>query len=412
MPDITYQDTITTYTAQLRGLFAAPPGAPTDEVVVRGGAEVAPNVLAERAEQLTGISRQLGDMSATYLAAEDMALREAAEMKLLAQATAEAEVALALLQTASDEAQGRTREATRAAGNQRELEALAKVLETPLEEGMKPFVGFQTLRGAGEIGTINLDDARQALKDQVRRSLRSISRQASKTSSLGLDTLFSLDPTLLKQGVSMASQEVGELIEKVVKGFNELVKRLATSALRLLLQAYDWVLALLGQDAEATARKKVQEWIEELRQSHTQPGDEEDLASKLVDMLYATQQIQAELGQQIDEKGNSAQVLVVTADTIKTLGARYEAKASQMEGFFKAAKGANSVLLALSAKFPSAAVGIPIVAAVVLGLIGYTLFSGYELADSGAVNFFDRFQIKIPDRVEGVSRTVKKALEA
>ena len=415
MPDNTYQETITAYTAQLRGLFAAPPGVAPDEVVVRGGAAVPSELLAERAEQLTAISRQLGDMSATYLEAGDVALREAAEMKLLAQASAEMEVALSLLQTASDEAQGRTGRVTRAGGatgSRQALEALAGVLEAPLEEGMKPFVDLPVLRSASQIEGIELDEARQALKDQIRRSLKAISRKAGKTSSLGLDTLLSLDPTLLKQGVSLASKEVGDLIEKLVKGFNELVRRLATSAMRLLLQAYDWVLALLGKDAEAAARKKVHEWIEELRQSHTQAGDEEGLADKLVDMLFTTQKIQEELGRQIDENGNNVPTLITTAETINTLGTRFEAKAGQMEGFFKAAKGANSVLLALSAKFPAAAAGIPVVAVVVLTLTGYTLFSGYDHVDTSSASFFDRFQINIPDRVEGVSGTVTKALKA
>jgi hypothetical protein len=410
MPDNSYQETITAYTAQLRGLLAVPPGIAPDEAVRRGGAAVPSEVLAERAEQLMDISRQLGEMSAIYLEVDDVALREAAEMKLLAQSSAEVEVALALLQTASDEAQGQVRQVTRAGGSQRELEVLAKVLEAPLEEGMGPFVDVQALRRAAETTDMTLEEARQSLKDQVRRSLRAISRKAGKTSSLGLDTLFSLDSSLLKQGVSLASKEVGDLIEKVVKGFSELVKRLAASAVRLLLQAYDWVLALIGKDTETAARKKVHEWIEELRQSHTQSGDEEGLADKLVDMLYTTQKIQEDLGRQIDKKGNDVQTLTTTAATIMSLGSRYEAKASQMESFLRAAQGANRVLLALSTQFPNAAAGLPVVAAIVLALTGYTLFSGYDHVDTSSVSFFNRFQINIPDRVSGVSITVTKAL--
>jgi hypothetical protein len=53
-----------------------------------------------------------------------------------------------------------------------------------------------------------------------------------------------------------------------------------------------------------------------------------------------------------------------------------------------------------------------LVAAVVLGLLGYTLFSGYDYVVNGSVNFFNRFQVHIPDRVDGVSATVQKALVA
>jgi DNA-binding transcriptional regulator YdaS (Cro superfamily) len=392
----------------LRGFFVAPEGTKSVESATRGGgAELPTEVLASRAEILVDASGRLGNLTVGYLDADESQLREAAEMKLLAQANAQAEVSLTLLQTAIDELQGRSTGVTRSsrtAGSQQAIEQLLGVLETPLEQGLQPFVEKRALRGAMETDPAA---ARQVLQDSVRRSLKNISRKASQVSSLGLDTLFSLDDTLLKKGVALVSKDLADLIDKVVEGFNALLSRLTTAAMRLLLQAYDWVLALIGKDGEQAARQKVQEWIDQLRQSHVQAGDEDTLASQLVEQIYATKAINDLVAQWVSASQADAPAINLTADTVDGLSARFEAKINQVASFLKVASVARSLPLPVD-KLPYIQLAV---AAVVLGLLGYTLYSGYDYVDSGSVNFFNRFQVHIPDRVEGVSLTVQKALK-
>jgi DNA-binding transcriptional regulator YdaS (Cro superfamily) len=408
MPDSTYQAALDEFTQQLRGFFVAPEGAKSVESATRGGgAELSSEVLASRAEILVDASARLGNLTVGYLDAEESQLREAAEMKLLAQANAQAEVALNLLQTAMDESQGRSTGVTRSsrtASSQQAIGQLLGVLETPLEQGLQPFVEKRALRGAAETDPAA---ARQALQDSVRRSLKNISRKASQVSSLGLDTLFNLDDTLLKKGVALVSKDLADLIDKVVEGFNALLKRLTTAAMRLLLQAYDWVLALIGKDSEQAARQRVQEWIDQLRQSHQQAGDEDTLASQLVEQIYVTKAINDRVAQWLLASQMDAPTINQTADGVDGLSARYEAKINQVASFLKVASVARSLPLPVD-KLPYIQLAV---AAVVLGLLGYTLFSGYDYVDSGSVNFFNRFQVHIPDRVEGVSLTVQKALK-
>jgi hypothetical protein len=345
-------------------------------------------------------------MTAAYLESDDIALREAAEMKLLAQANAEVEVALALLAIAGEEAEGKpgaVKRSSRAAGSQMALNELVNVLETPLANGMQPYLRAGAVRGAK---AIEPEKAGEELQDQVRRSLRTISRQATKASSSGLDTLLSMDPTLLKQGVALVSKDVSDLIDSVVDGFNDLIRRLATSAIQLLLQAYDWILALLGKDAEQNARKKVHEWIEELRASHTKPGDEDDLAAKLINLIYTPDKINAEVSEWLKGTQASVETLNKTSESVSEIGAKYEAKANRVEDFFKVAGVVRSLPLPVD-KIPYVQLAI---VAIVLGLMGYTLYTGYDHVDSGAVNFKNRFSVRIPDRVEGVRETVQKSL--
>ena len=51
-----------------------------------------------------------------------------------------------------------------------------------------------------------------------------------------------------------------------------------------------------------------------------------------------------------------------------------------------------------------------VLTAVTLGVLGYTLYTGYDHVDSGRVQFSQRFGVNIPDRVVGVRATVQKAL--
>jgi hypothetical protein len=408
MADSTYQTALDEFTQQLRGFFAAPEGAKSLEGVTRGGGvELSTEVLASRAEILVDASSRLGNLTVGYLDADESQVREAAEMKLLAQANAQAEIALNLFQTAIDESQGRSAEVTRSgrtAASQQAIEQLLGVLDAPLEQGLQPFVEKGLLRGAAETDPAA---ARQGLQDSVRRSLKNISRKASQVSTLGLETIFSLDDTLVIKGVALVSQDLADLIDKVVDGFNALLGRLTSAAMRLLLQAYDWVLALIGKDGEQAARQKVKEWIDLLRQGQIQAGSEDTPASQLVEQVYATKAINDLVSQWLSVSQVDASALNQTAGTVDGLSARYEAKIGQVASFLKVASLARSLPLPVD-KLPYLQL---VIAAVVLGLLGYTLFSGYDYVDSGSVNFFKRFEVHIPDRVEGVSLTVQKALK-
>jgi hypothetical protein len=163
--------------------------------------------------------------------------------------------------------------------------------------------------------------ARKGLQESVQRSLVNISGTASQVSSLGLETLFSLDDTLLIKGVGLVSQDLADLVDHVVKGFNALVSRLATVAMRLLLQAYDWVLALIGKDGEQAARQKVQEWVDQLRQGHLKAGDEKFLASQLVEQIYDTKAINDLVNQWLASSQADASVMTQTAGVVNGLSA-------------------------------------------------------------------------------------------
>lgn len=401
-----YTQALDAYLVQLREVFSTPPGTVAPTAAVRSGGGVVPiDVLADRAEKLVAASRNLGDLTTPLLEADNQELREAAEMKLLAQANAEVEVALALLEAAGDEEDGETQGVTRGsstAGGQA-MARLLGVLEAPIEDGITPLVDKQAMRG---IKSTDIAAARLALRDQVDFSLEIIIQQAARSGSKALDTLLSMDTSLLQQGVALISNDAAELLEKISAGLNALLKRLAKSAMQLLLQAYDWVLALIGKDVEQAARKKVKEWIDELRSSHTAESGADSLAGSLVKRIFNPGAVTDGLEDRLERCKAELKTLNDTVDAIEKIAVHYEAKAKRAEAFFKLT-GAVKLLPLPVEKLPFVQVGV---AAVTLGLMGYVLYSGYDHVDSGSVTFFKNHQVQIPDRVTGIRATLEQAL--
>jgi hypothetical protein len=420
MSNTSYNDLTSSYTSQLRNMFAAPAGL--DAQAARGDAgQVDSETLAQRAGELADLSASFGEANSGFLDSDSQDLRQAAEVKLLLQASAEFEVALALVDSAEAELRGRKTAPARAADTAASLGTLADFLENPIDAGLAPYLEEITARAAA---SGSKEEASKALQDQVRRSLRNISRAASQTGSLALDSLFELDAGMLKKAVGPVSKELSELMESIAGGINEKIKALLRSAFRLMLQAYDWVLNLIGKDAEQEARKKVQEWIEELRSSHEKKDDVPDLADQLVSTLFVTQKTLDELGEWLPATTASIEKLDEATNGVLSLADSFHAKTAWVQKFVKllgsVPESIGTLAAALTIFNPGIAASIagllPAVevvrGGVTMGLLGYTLYTGYDHVDSGRVTFFGRFGVNIPDRVTGVRELVQTTLQA
>jgi hypothetical protein len=264
--------------------------------------------------------------------------------------------------------------------------------------------------------------ARKELADSAKFTLETIADLTSNTSSQALDALFKLDAALLKKAVAPVSKEISEIVENAAAKINQKIKDILRAAVRLLLQVYDKVLALIGVDAEEMARKKVKDWVEELRSDHKKKGDEPKLADKLVKEVYAVDVINNEVAGWVKDGKAELEALYKATDAVEALSAGFEMKVERVKSFLKLLAGipkATGAIAAAAAQIqpawaPAIAAALPAIealrGAVTLGLLGYTLFTGYDHVDSGKAMFFNRFTVVIPDRVEGVRETVMKAM--
>jgi hypothetical protein len=286
-PSISYQETATTYTAQLRALFQSSPKPSPTRSITRSGQKPSFDTLAERVEQLHVTSLDLGNMTVEYLESHNQRIRETAEIKLLTQASAEFEVVQALLETASPDVPSTmgTRSAIRTVNIRASIEELVRVLEAPIDQPMQPPTTRLVTRSAASARIMNQsldpEQAKTQLQDQVKNSVQSICTQAGKVGGRAAQTLVLIDPRALQQGAALISRDLSEGVEQLLSSVTAGIKRLVGGALRLLLQAYDWVLALLGKDVEQQARKQVADWLTDLK---TNPPNEEGegLVARLV----------------------------------------------------------------------------------------------------------------------------------
>jgi hypothetical protein len=399
-----YQSTVNSYVEQLRSLFHVPEAMIDRGSASRGGGELPAEQLVERAEKLAETSQEFGHLTANYLESDDLSIREAAEMKMLSQAIAEVEIARRLFEVARDETgekiPGEVTRSSRGAAMQRSIEDLIGILERPLEAGIA-VSGDGQRRGAADPPT-DLERARAELQAEVKSSLKLITNQTSKVGGRAVSSLLLMDAALLVQGVSVVSKDLGEWIDKLISGASAAAKRLAQSAFRLLLQAYDWVLELLGKEIEETCRKQVKEWIDELKAGGAE--ESEGVFEVLLNRIYTPDAIKADVSNWL--AATSAEVAVInrTSDAVGELAAKYRAKTDTIDKLLK------GIAFAQKAPFVNTPQGQLIIAAITLSVLGYTIYLGYDHVDSGRLNFYNRFGVNIPDRVEGVRETVQKFL--
>lgn len=402
----TYQDATRAYAAQLRNLFT-PSEETTTEETRRSATGVSAEVLAERAEALVETSQTVGEMTTDYLAAATMTQREAAEMKLLAQAIAELEASQALLDAAEAESKrkGTEQTATRRAGvavsTQTSLEEQASILEAPLDAGIELLLTEATRRAASELPT-DPDAAKAMLQKTVEMSLKSICRDTSKVGAQSVNNLLLTDAAVLRQGIAFVSQDAAELLDQMMAGLGGLILRLVQAAIRLLAQAYKWVRSLLGQDLEQEARQQVGDWLGDLKQESQNP--DEGLFRKLINKIYGADAVQTEIQGWVQATQADLNQLTQAIEGVDTLPKRYQVKAKQVERLLTAMAFVRRVPVL---KTPQ---GQVIVAAVTLGVLSYVLYIGHDHIRDGRIVLNERFSFNIPDRIVGVRETVQRSL--
>jgi hypothetical protein len=126
----------------------------------------------------------------------------------------------------------------------------------------------------------------------------------------------------------------------------------------------------------------------------------------LVTRIYTPETIKTEITELLASTSAGVDVVSQTATTVQTLAETYKTKTDQVEKFLK--------VIALAKVAPIPWAKTPqfqlVLAAIALGLLGYTLYSGYDHLDDGQVQVAQRFTFSIPNRVQGVRQVVRTSL--
>jgi hypothetical protein len=348
-----YQAAVAAYADELRSLFAP---EPAESRSVEPHAASA-STLAGRADSLANRSADLLDQTTRFLSHDDPNVRLGAEQSLLAQAAASLRVAEALIAAETAEAETETR----SAGGQPEpagFDDLVALLETPLDStGGHVAAGPVLTRGTPEASSDELIATANHAIDQVLDGVGSFGKDV-------LAGLLGLDTALLKQAAQLISGELAELIARL----GEQASLLVSKGIKFLLQAYDSLLAALGQDAASALRQQAAAWIEQL-----QEGD------GLAQFIGATLQadlVRSQVADLVTVSQKPAEALGATQLTVEALPGSYQAR-TKLAGQILAGVGLLKRIPA--ARLPMVEVAT---AAVTIGLLGFVVYTGSDYVDA------------------------------
>lgn len=375
MPQSDYDTLVAEYAAELNELFAPE----STREVGRPPAAASLDELADRAERLAPRAADLSRRTADFLSDSDPVVRLGAEQNLLAQAAAALRVADGLLVAGGESAESGVRSVGAEAAPA--FDDLLALIQAPLVD-------------AAAMATVDTAERRTRSAQATAGDLLTacdvtIGSILSDVGAFGSDTvagLVGLDMALLKQAAKLIGGEVSELIATL----GEQASRLVAKALAFILQAYDSILATLGEDLTGELRQKAAEWIERLQSG--------GVLTTLLGSAFETGVTRARLAGLVESSPAAPQVLGRAQEAVEALPAGYEART----------KLAGKILAGLGILKRIPAARIPQIelasAAAYFVLLGYVAYTGGDYVDAP--------RLEKLGRVPGVYHVVEAALAA
>jgi hypothetical protein len=397
------------YVAQLRALFVEPalldaPAAPAP----------ASDGLAARAEQFVQTSQAMGGLLRTSLTSADLAVQQLAELDLLTHAAAGLESARCLLAATPpatlDSALLDGVPDARAPAIPNSLSVLADQFEAGPSLAVPAGLldAAPTTAEAAAAPVADLEQVRQQLAQQASQAVDSITARAVSVATAGIQDLLLLNGPTILAGVKLLGSQAQALLGESVAAIAGLVRRLAESAISLLAQALDSVLALVGADAQA--RTQVGTWFDQIRSQIPSPSAALPIVTPLVRRILASEAVKHDVEQAISHS-DSGSLAADPTDRLDRVRSAVEKLPPSYDSISQRVTQVLSIVtLVKVAPLVSTPQGQVVVAAVLTGLVGYALYSGYCHVDTGRISFGDRFGFDIPERTIGVRATVMRTL--
>lgn len=366
------------YAEGVRSLLE-PPAAPGD-ATDRAAAVPPPEQLADRAERLLPVSGGLNGVASARLNDADPTVRADAEVKLLAKAATDLEVAIMLLDAAESE-----REGARAPGAsaRQSLDRAGGGNSPDVEENLsallsQPAAAAAVADRSSSDAVDDVDAAREESLTQVRDTLELVTRRAAKSGQASLGGLIGLGAMNLAGAVGTAGQGLANVL-----GVGETVGRWYNLVRSYAVNAYEAVMALLGSAAQAVSQKVV-EWVNELTGKWTSELKGGKLLGTWLEKLYETEATKSAVGKLAAQSTADPAKFVAVAEEAKRLRESYEQQIKWADKVLEwVPRLSGPVMLALPH-------GTLIVAVLYVALGGYVIVAGADYVDAPRVNFLNR----------------------
>jgi hypothetical protein len=375
----TYEDAAQDYLAKFRSLLAAPEEAPGTAPRTRAAGEIPADVLVDRAAEIASVSSNIVGLSRGLLETGDPASREALSGQLLAQASAEMQLADQLLDLGLGDGQPQTR-AVRSVSSLDLSDAIERLeisMQRPLSAGLAPSRGTRAAEAGTRAATGAGGDPKQDLQTAAGQATAAI---ATRVHELGGDIAFALvtgvDWKTVEVGAKLLGKDITDKLEEAKKGLGALLERAVGIAQQLLLNVYDKILALLGKGVEDEARQQVQQLLEKIKKD-----GKIELFDTLIDGLYQLEPFKKQMAEWLSATKASPDTIAQTSGEIRELGSKFVTLAGYMGGLQSA--------IALAKKW----VKIPELQVITTGLqvalLAVVVYVGYDYIGYKQVRFLD-----------------------
>lgn len=383
-----YEEAASDYLTKFQALRDAPPSK--SDAVTRGAGDIQADVLINRADEIADVSASMVSLSKNYIEAPDPKLREGISGQLLAQAAAELQVATELLEIAEEGQTGqvatRTTRSTRGMALRDAINMLEKSMATPVSTGLNLST---EVRRAGVASPATKDNAKSALEQAAYITTGSISQRVIELGGdMAFNLVFSTEWKAVIDSTGVVSGGIANLLEGIKEGIGAFFTRVVTVAAKTLANVYDKILALLGKDVEDLARKKIQEWLEAIKEK-----GKIELFDALASKLYRIDEFKKELGDWLEE--TTAEV-----DRINQITEEVNALSEKFSIFFGRMKKLSDI--AGLAKFIKAPQVIVVLTGVRIALLAVLVYGGYD--------YVGYKQMRFPNLTKGVAEVIQENL--
>jgi hypothetical protein len=83
---------------------------------------------------------------------------------------------------------------------------------------------------------------------------------------LAFTLVFETNWANVSKATALSGVAIETLLNRIKEGAGVLIRRAVTTAIKIVLSAYDKILALLGKDVEGEARKKIKAWLDKMKE--------------------------------------------------------------------------------------------------------------------------------------------------
>jgi hypothetical protein len=330
--------------------------------------------LEVRADAVIDRSGQLGSAAEAGLAADDLAVRELAELQLVAAAALDLLVADDLARADENAVAVAERSSV---GPPREL---FEILRTPQEAGIAAVLGpDRTGERWGGSG-----DAREDVMTAVDAVLEDILDEAAKAGATLTVGLLEISVLPLKEAAAAAGHE---LLEQL----GDRISLMLRKAVALVVKAIEKLASVLGRDARDAAREEAVDWLDRLKKG--------EVLRALLTLLYEPKRIKADVREMVEGGPANEQVLREIAARLDELGVRFAKHRKAIDWLARGLAIVRGWLLSLQPWGPIALVSAHVTA------LGYVVYLGGDYSD-----WYRTGSSKRLDFVPGVRAIVRQGM--